>query len=126
VAELPTVDFFGTVEWLDLDGDGDLDYITSGYRSPPDAAWVTWVYRTTRRARTRPHRPVPPCPWTGTGPRSLGDRSTFSWGAADDDHTPRDALTYNLWVQTRAGSDIVSPNSIVIAESGPLGRLAET
>ncbi|HYE96852.1 MAG TPA: VCBS repeat-containing protein, partial [Rubricoccaceae bacterium] len=34
-AEIPTVDFFGTVAWFDLDGDGDLDYLTSGYLSGP-------------------------------------------------------------------------------------------
>jgi uncharacterized lipoprotein YbaY len=40
-----------------------------------------------------------------------GSSVALSWGEASDDHTPSVALTYNLWVSQRMGSDIVSPMS---------------
>ncbi|HYF45621.1 MAG TPA: T9SS type A sorting domain-containing protein, partial [Acidimicrobiales bacterium] len=108
-ADLPASERFGTNNWADLDGDGDLDLLATGRRVEvvdSSSVWVTFARLYRNDAPLANTAPAPP---PALDVAVSGDQATFSWGAAYDDHTPAEALTYNLWVQTRSGSDIVSP-----------------
>jgi hypothetical protein len=109
-AALPASYLYGTLTWADFDADGDLDLLATGDRLE-DLGGNQWGYvyfaRLYRNDAPAPNRP--PSPPHALSAEVEDGEVTFMWGGASDDHTPSDALTYNLWVQTRAGSDIVSP-----------------
>ena len=86
----------GTFSWLDLDNDGDLDYFIAGQYFVPGGNGLVesqmHAYRNDVAGQN-----IPP-----TAPSSLlalvqPDSSILlSWTAANDDHTPSAALTYDL------------------------------
>ena len=111
-AELPAPDIgwaVGTFAWYDVDGDGDLDYFVSGgYEENGGPRYVARAQLFRNDAVAMNHPPAPPNDLVAV---PTENSVTLSWGAADDDHTPAAALTYNLWVRLAPGSDIVSPQS---------------
>jgi hypothetical protein len=106
-AGLTTAVWVGSVAWGDYN-DGKLDILLAGLTG--SSSRIAGVYRndTATSAFALP-----------TAPGSLSASFAFgvenlSWAAASDSTTPTTALTYNLRVGTTpAGSEIVSPMSIV-------------
>jgi hypothetical protein len=84
-------------EWGDLEGDGDLDLLTTGLAETNQA--LTNLYENRRQV-------VPPPPATPAGLRaeSAGAQVTLTWAA------PSDGTSYNLRVGSRpGGTDVVAP-----------------
>jgi hypothetical protein len=90
----------------DFDNDGDLDAVVMGaFGSAPDQG--TNVIMNNCKVKNYPP----------TAPSNLrttvnGGIVTFSWNAAQDDHTPSHSLSYSLRVgKTPGGCEIMSPES---------------
>jgi len=86
----------GTFSWLDLDGDGDLDYFIAGeYFVPAGNGLVEAQMHLYRN--DAPGQNLAPSVPTGLSITQLSDSSVIlSWLPGIDDHTPSDALTYDL------------------------------
>ncbi len=96
--------FLGTLSWMDVDNDGDLDLLMAGNDSGLD---ILRLYRNNNATAN-----APPGAPTQLAVHTTGTTAIFSWGAAADDRTPAAGLTYNLRVGTTpGGSEIVSPQS---------------
>lgn len=84
----------GSFSWLDIDGEGDLDYFSAGsYFVPGGNGLVeTQMHLYVNTAPTQNLAPSAPTALStqvgGFGSVSLG------WNVAQDDHTPAAALTY--------------------------------
>jgi hypothetical protein len=105
----PWLEITGSQAWIDLEGDGDLDYFVSGVVEenetgdcPPNVLLFRNDAPATNAAPTQPTTQVA---------EVSGDAVVLAWEPASDDHTLADALTYNLQVSDLMGSDIVSPMS---------------
>ncbi|MFN0157369.1 MAG: FG-GAP-like repeat-containing protein [Bacteroidota bacterium] len=101
----------GTFSWLDIDGEGDLDYFIAGQYFVPGGNGLVeaqmHVYR-----NDSPGQNVPPSAPSGLG-SSIPDSTTviLSWTPASDDHTPTAALTYDLNL-FRNGIPVAIPRSL--------------
>lgn len=87
----------GTFTWLDLDGDGDLDYLVAGAYFVPGGNGLVeaqmHIYRNDVILGNSP-------PSAPSSPESVvqGNQVAISWEPAFDDSTPTEALTYELEV----------------------------
>lgn len=100
-APVTTVGSGGAFTWLDIDGDGDLDYLVSGaYYMAGGNGLVesrVQVFRNvTPAANGAPSAPAL------VSVSAAGDGVTVSWPAASDDHTPAASLGYDV-VLARVG-----------------------
>ena len=93
----------GAFTWLDLEGDGDLDYLVGGaYYRPNGNGLVEAKLKLYLNETPDPNQP--PAPPTGLRASPAGNDGVFlEWTAALDDHTAAAALTYDLEVR-RLGS----------------------
>lgn len=86
----------GSFSWLDIDGEGDLDYFIAGsYFVPGGNGLVeTQMHLYVNDAQAQNLAPGAP---SQLGSQVMGDGSVaLSWQAASDDLTPAPALTYDL------------------------------
>jgi hypothetical protein len=86
----------GTFSWLDLDGDGDLDYFIAGEYFVPNGNGLVEAQMHLYRNDTPGQNFAPLAP-TGLAVNELpGNIIKLSWLPSSDDHTPAEALTYDL------------------------------
>jgi photosystem II stability/assembly factor-like uncharacterized protein len=86
----------GSFTWLDIDGEGDLDYFIAGSYFVPGGNGLVetqmHVY-----INTAPAQNLAPTAPAGLSSQVNGDGSvSLWWSPAADDHTPTAALTYDL------------------------------
>lgn len=100
----------------DIDNDGDLDILISGYDGTNYHAKVYENHRAT--SNTAPNVP------SGLAASNSGTTATFSWSKSTDSETAQNSLTYNVRIGTTpGGSDILSG----MADSGTgFRRIATT
>ncbi|MGH1364209.1 MAG: YCF48-related protein [Calditrichia bacterium] len=88
----------GTFSWLDIDGEGDLDYFIAGQYFVPGGNGLVEAQMHLYR-NDSPGQNLAPTPPNGLSADVQPDSSVvFTWNAANDDHTPAAALTYELKV----------------------------
>jgi len=84
---------YGSVAWIDLDADSDLDLIEVGYG---DSTGRAYVYLSNRSLTKNNTKPVPPT--TGFSSSYVNNVFTLSWGNGSDAETNASGLCYNLRV----------------------------
>lgn len=86
------IQYLGTVEWVDYDGDGDADFMTR------DSLTNIFIYRNALLSNvfTPSVSPTPPATFSGN---VTGNTVSFSWTPGSDPQTPTPALTYNVWIK---------------------------
>jgi hypothetical protein len=86
----------GTFSWLDIEGDGDLDYYIAGeYFVPAGNGLVEAQMHLYRN--DSPGQNLAPLAPTGITVTQVSENSVmFTWAPGTDDHTPGNALTYDL------------------------------
>ncbi|MCX6301696.1 MAG: FG-GAP-like repeat-containing protein [Bacteroidia bacterium] len=100
----------------DYDNDGDLDVLLAGYLS--SSGRVSKVYKN----NTSPANTVPTAPTNLQA--SLGaNKVTLSWNKSTDTKTTQNALTYNVYIGTTAGS--VNKKSPMAALPGGYRRIVQ-
>jgi len=86
----------GTFSWLDIDGEGDLDYFIAGQYFVPDGNGLVeaqmHLYRNEAPGQNEP--PLAPSGLEVTTPAE--NTALLRWLPGSDDHTPGSALTYHL------------------------------
>jgi hypothetical protein len=86
----------GTFSWLDIDGDGDLDYFIAGEYFVPGGNGLVEAQMHLYR-NDAPGLNLAPSAPNGISINQVSDSSVlFTWLPGTDDHTPVDALTYDL------------------------------
>ncbi|MFZ0388978.1 MAG: YCF48-related protein [Calditrichia bacterium] len=111
----------GTFSWLDLDGDGDLDYFIAGQYFVPGGTNLVEAQMHAYRNDSPGQNSPPSTPGGlnstiqgggGSGPViDAGASVLLSWQPASDDHTPVSALTYDLDLY-RNGLPVVIPRRL--------------
>ncbi len=88
----------GTFSWLDIDGEGDLDYFIAGSYFVPGGNGLVeaqmHLYRNSAQAQNQP-------PTAPSSPGSFVDGDgvvSLWWDPSNDDSTPQAALTYDVHV----------------------------
>lgn len=90
-------------QWGDMNNDGKLDIVMTGYRNASD--YITKVLM-----NNTPIANTPPTPPQNLIATPAGGSAVLSWSAATDAQTSADALTYNVRIGTSPGAtDVVSP-----------------
>ena len=92
----------GTFTWFDLDGDGDLDYLVAGAYFVPGGNGLVEARMHLYRNGVLASNSAPTAPSDLTAVPTLAG-AILEWSPATDDHTPAQALTYDLEVR-RAGA----------------------
>ena len=85
----------GSFSWLDLDGEGDLDYFIAGQYFVPGGNGLIEAQMHIYRNDVDGQNAAPSIPGFLTS-QVAGDTVVLGWNPAFDDFTPADALTYDL------------------------------
>lgn len=98
----------GTFSWLDVDGEGDLDYFIAGQYFVPGGNGLVEAQMHLYRNDVQELNNAPSAP-AGLNSATGADSSVvLSWLPATDDHTPAVALTYDVSIY-RDGVPITLP-----------------
>jgi hypothetical protein len=98
-APISSVGRGGTFTWLDLDGDGDLDYLVAGAFYRPDGNGLVESRMLLFRNDAAAANAAPAAPTGVTTHLGANAEVTLTWNAAVDDLTPATALTYDLEIR---------------------------
>ncbi|HEX9952067.1 MAG TPA: YCF48-related protein [Rubricoccaceae bacterium] len=102
----------GTFTWLDIDGEGDLDYLIAGQYFVPGGNGLieaqTHLYLNDAAGQNAP--PSRPAGLAAT-PGATAGTVTLAWSAATDDTTPAGALTYDLDLRL-GGAPVATPRRL--------------
>jgi hypothetical protein len=107
----------GTFSWLDIDGEGDLDYFIAGQYFVPDGNGLVeaqmHLYRNDAEGANA--APTPPTGLSATVEENAqqggGNTVLLTWDASTDDATPAVALTYDLDLR-RDGAPVATPRRL--------------
>ncbi len=95
----------GTFSWFDIDGEGDLDYFIAGQYFVPGGNGLVEAQMHIYRNDVAAQNNAPTAPG-GLNSLTQGDDSVLlSWLPANDDHTPWQAITYDIRI-VRAGTHV--------------------
>jgi hypothetical protein len=86
----------GAFTWLDLDGEGDLDYFIAGFYFVPGGNGLVQAEMHAYRNDAIAENAAPGAPANLFAEIDLDGRVNLGWSAAVDDSTPEEALTYEL------------------------------
>jgi len=112
----------GSFTWLDLDGEGDLDYFIAGEYFVPGGNGLIEAQMHVYRNDAQGSNQAPNAPtFLSTLPGGDGGSVVLEWNPATDDHTPAHALTYDLRLYAD-GVPVADPRRL--PEPGGLGAVA--
>jgi hypothetical protein len=103
-----------SLQWADYDNDGDLDFAVSGIND-----WgipATTLYKNMAGDNLFSINEAPAAP-ADLGASADGSQVTLTWTSPTDDHTPQDALSYNIRLGLSVQGEEIVP-SMAIAENG--------
>jgi hypothetical protein len=126
-APISSVGGGGSFTWLDLDGDGDLDYLVAGAYYVPGGNGLVETKLVLYRNQAAAINLSPAAP-AGLDATTDAAGLTLSWNAAVDDHTASSALTYDLELRpfaddTPAARRLPEPGGVSAATSWTLAGL---
>jgi len=115
-APISSVGGGGSFTWLDLDGDGDLDYLVAGGYYVPGGAGLVETRMTLFRNDAPAPNEAPAAPAALAAVPGAGGLE-LSWNAAADDHTASAALTYDVELRpfgdaTASGHRLPEPGNV--------------
>jgi FG-GAP-like repeat len=118
----------GAFTWLDIDADGDLDYLVGGAFFLPDADGLVESRAKVFRNVTPASNTAPTAP-TGIAAQVQAQQVTLSWIAPNDDHTAAAALSYDLSISlngqpTTTAARLPQPGNINQATRWQFNNLA--
>jgi PKD repeat protein len=112
----------GAFSWLDLDGEGDLDYFVAGsYFVPGGNGLVEAQMHVYRNDATADNAPPSP-PGNLAAAVTPGGSVALGWTPASDDSTPAEALTYELRLRRGGAPSALSRH---LPEPGGLSAVEE-
>jgi hypothetical protein len=116
----------GTFSWLDIDGEGDLDYFIAGQYFVPGGNGLVEAQMHVYRNDSPGQNNAPSNP-SGLNAVTQNDGSVIlSWIAPSDDHTPTPAITYDIVIVRKGTHTPTRPGEIFNSiPASPLTRLPE-
>ncbi|MFN0158601.1 MAG: FG-GAP-like repeat-containing protein, partial [Bacteroidota bacterium] len=112
----------GTFSWLDIDGEGDLDYFIAGQYFVPGGNGLVEAQMHVYRNDAPGRNSVPSVPSGLNASVQTDGTVLLSWVSATDDHTPSAALTYDLDL-FRNGVPVSTPRRL--PEPGKVSAVTE-
>jgi len=113
----------GSFTWLDIDGEGDLDYFIAGQYYVPGGNGLVEAQMHVYRNDATGQNDAPTAPsFLNADVDDITNSVVLWWNAATDDLTPTQALTYDLRLY-RDGAPTTVPN--ILPESGSVSAVNE-
>ena len=115
----------GTFSWLDIDGEGDLDYFIAGQYFVPGGNGLVEAQMHVYRNDSPGQNNAPSNP-PGLNAVTQNDGSVIlTWIAPSDDHTPTPAITYDIKIVRKGTHTPTEPGDSFEINQASLTRLPE-